>query len=119
MRRTVTALPVIILLSCAPAPSPQGPAHSAEALASCQARGGSIAVVGLSVVPSCLIPYPDAGRSCSDSAQCEGLCIAVGTLGPGRTTRGQCEPAHATGFEECATEVRGGRAILGCAREKR
>ena len=107
-----------LFLLCACAPAPRMEAHSAQALATCEARGGMVAVVGLSIIPSCLIPYPDARRSCSDSAQCEGRCLAVGRVGPGRTVSGQCEASHATGFEECEIEVRGGRALMACSIEK-
>ena len=120
MSRAVIALLATFLFSCAPAP--RVPAYSAQALATCQARGGMIAVVGLSTVPSCLIPYSDAGRACSDSAQCAGLCIARETsfprVGPGRTVSGQCEAFRPTGAEECAVEVRSGRIAPGCGAEK-
>jgi hypothetical protein len=113
--RFALAAPLVL---CACAPAPRMEAHSAQAIATCQARGGTIGMVGLSTFPSCLTPYPDAGRSCGDSAQCEGRCLAVGVVGPGRTVSGQCEASHATGFEECEIEVRGGRALMGCSSEK-
>ena len=122
MMRVATALLLTALLSCAPAPRPN--AFSAEALASCQARGGTVAVVGLSIVPSCSIPYADGGRFCSDSVQCTGHCLAaVGTngrpvIGPGRTASGQCEYSEPVGSEECRVEVRSGRVAPGCAMTK-
>ncbi len=118
MRHAFMALLATLLFSCAPVP--RAPAHSAQALATCEANGGTVAVVGLSVIPSCLLPYPDGDRFCSDSTQCHGRCLArePAPVGPGRTASGQCEAFHPTGFEECAREVRGGRVAPGCADPK-
>jgi hypothetical protein len=99
-------------------------ASSSQALATCRARGGTVEIVGLSVIPSCLIPYPDGGRFCSDSAQCAGHCLAAPAangrlfVGPGRTVSGQCESYQPVGSEECGLEVRSGRVAPGCAGSK-
>lgn len=42
----------------------------------CQAKGGML-VRGLGL-PVCSMPTPDAGKICTDSSQCAGLCRAPG-----------------------------------------
>ncbi|MBU2982931.1 hypothetical protein KO498_14020 [Lentibacter algarum] len=43
--------------------------------AQCKAAGGSM-VIGLAG-PQCARPQPDAGKACSDSKDCAGLCLAA------------------------------------------
>ena len=43
-------------------------------LDNCEAFGGKVLPVCRLGLPSCVFSYSDAGRSCSDSAQCEGSC---------------------------------------------
>ncbi len=44
--------------------------------ATCEAQGGRWGRIGLSPVESCNLPTSDAGTVCSDSSECESLCIA-------------------------------------------
>ena len=116
--RVATALLLTALFSCAPAPR-LADATSPQALATCAARGGTVALLYRAPGPYCLTPFSDAGRYCSDSTQCEGRCLAAGdrpVARPGRTVSGQCEFYHPTGFEHgCGPEVRGGRIAPGCS----
>ena len=71
--------------------------------------------------PACFTPYPDGGRSCSDSSQCAGACIANlsysgrPAVGPGHTVSGQCAfYENPQGYGDCNSEVRDGR-LGGCA----
>jgi len=41
----------------------------------CEASGGEIRGVCMFGIPDCVIPYSDAGDSCSDSSECEGRCV--------------------------------------------
>jgi hypothetical protein len=62
---------------------------------------------------TCVVPYPDGGKSCSDDSQCKGGCIAQLNFGPvakpGTPVRGVCEQAN-DGFG-CTTHVKNGRAL--------
>lgn len=53
-------------------------AELALELAQCQAKGGELRVVDTIGKPACVIPYPDAGKVCSDSSQCTGTCRITG-----------------------------------------
>jgi putative hemolysin len=94
MIRTLAALSAIALLSaCAPStPAPAPIAQSAEA--SCAARGGSMQPVGRLQRSTCVVPYADAGKSCTDKAQCEGACIAEGNGEPQNAVAGQCQKTN-------------------------
>lgn len=119
MRRAAIVPAMGLLFSCAPAPPVN--IASAEAVASCQARGGTVQpLVYRAPGPICLTPYPDGDRACSDSAQCAGRCIAditgsIPMVGPGSLVRGHCESYHPTPFDECVPEVRSGRLGDACA----
>lgn len=49
---------------------------SAAAIA-CKKEGGKLRKVGMMGDLKCIVPYPDAGRDCTDSQQCQGGCFAV------------------------------------------
>lgn len=40
----------------------------------CKSKGGIIRGVCMFCIPACIIPYADAGKNCTDSSQCKGLC---------------------------------------------
>ena len=85
-------LALSLLAACAPAAPVVAPAaQSAEA--SCAARGGSLQPVGRLQRPACVVPYADAGKTCSDKADCQGACIAEGNLDTPATT-GQCQKTN-------------------------
>lgn len=41
----------------------------------CQSAGGRIEYVGMFGMPSCIMPFKDAGKICQDSSECEGGCF--------------------------------------------
>lgn len=94
MIRTLGALAAIALLTaCAPStPAPAPTAQSAEA--SCAARGGSMQPVGRLQRSTCVVPYADAGKSCTDKAQCQGACIADGNAESQNAVAGQCQKTN-------------------------
>lgn len=82
------ALTLSLLTACAPT----APAPALEATeASCTARGGVIQRGGKLQLPTCVTPYADAGKACTDKAQCQGSCILEGNLEPQTSVTGQCQ----------------------------
>lgn len=65
--------------------------------ASCAAAGGAWKGVGMMNVEACVMPYPDAGKVCSDSSECTGDCWADGAVTPeqaGTRATGYCQPTN-------------------------
>ena len=83
------ALALSLLTACAPTPAPSPTAEVSEA--ACVARGGVIQRGGKLQLPTCVTPYADAGKACTDKAQCEGACILEGNLEPQASVTGQCQ----------------------------
>lgn len=84
------ALALSLLTACAPsAPAPAPTAEASEA--ACVARGGVIQRGGKLQLPTCVTPYADAGKACTDKAQCQGACILEGNLEPQTSVTGQCQ----------------------------
>jgi hypothetical protein len=54
--------------------------------ASCEAAGGRM--MSAKVGPVCVMPSSDAGKSCTSSSQCEGLCMANGQCSPDENSFG-------------------------------
>lgn len=79
--------------------------------ARCLAQHGQIAIAGLSGEEMCALPYADAGRRCTDSAQCLGDCRYQGPLRPGARAAGQCQ-AYQYPYG-CRTTVERGRVTEG------
>lgn len=89
----LTAVAALLLGACAPTAQPAAP--SAEGLASaCAAKGGSIQPVGKAQIPTCVVPYADAGKACTDKSQCEGACVLEGNLEPANEVTGQCQKTN-------------------------
>jgi putative hemolysin len=87
------SLALSLLAACAPAA--QAPAPAAQSAdASCAARGGSMQPVGRLQRPTCVVPYADAGKTCSDKADCQGACIAEGNLEAQGAVSGQCQKTN-------------------------
>jgi putative hemolysin len=104
-------LALSLLAACAPAaqtpaPGPQPAAQSADA--SCAARGGSMQPVGRLQRPACVVPYADAGKTCSDKADCQGACIAEGNPKAQDATTGQCQKTNVQ--FGCYAKIVGGKA---------
>ena len=67
-------------------------------LAQCRTKGGELREGVATEKPVCVIPYPDAGKVCSDSSQCTGTCRITGDeirakkVVPGvATVKGTCQ----------------------------
>ena len=55
----------------------------------CKALGGTIKKVGFEW-SHCVYPSSDAGKACTDAAQCEGACMADAKVPQGHGTQGRC-----------------------------
>lgn len=87
MIRAALAL-ALLLGGCASAspvePDPNVPKQpDAAAIAECKAKGGEIRPAGLMGTPTCIIPYKDAGKDCTEDTDCEGQCWASSVPPPG------------------------------------
>lgn len=95
MRILAIAATAALLLSACAAPSAQPAAPSAQTLAAqCSAKGGTIQPVGKAQIPTCVVPYADAGKACTDKSQCEGLCVLEGNLEPQDNVTGACQKTN-------------------------
>ena len=57
----------------------------------CTERGGTVRGVCMFGLPACVVEYSDAGKTCSDSAECEGDCrLQESRLPIGTKTTGFC-----------------------------
>ena len=101
------SLALSLLAACAPAA--QAPAPAAQSAdASCAARGGSMQPVGRRQRSTCVVTYADAGKTCSDKADCQGACIAEGNLEAQGATTGQCQKTNVQ--FGCYAKIVGGKA---------
>ena len=119
MKKLLTAVVFLALAACVAPSAPQDatPAVSPPATqtaatddpAACAARNGTIRAVCRMQVRTCVIAYRDAGRACSDNADCEGKCLLKDDAPVDRNVRvtGMCQASsNPCG---CRTEVDGGR----------
>lgn len=84
-----------LLAACAPSAAPTGPAPQTEvSAADCAARGGSMQPVGRMQRSTCVIPFADAGKACTDKSDCQGACIAEGNLEAQGAVSGQCQKTN-------------------------
>jgi hypothetical protein len=81
-----------------------------RAEADCLAQGGKMQRVGRLQSLQCVQTYSDAGKTCTDAAQCQGECRVPGSVivEDGRAVEGQCT-ADSNRFG-CYTRVENGRA---------
>jgi hypothetical protein len=101
------SLALSLLAACAP--TAQAPAPAAQcADATCAARGGTMQPVGRMQRPTCVVPYADAGKTCSDKADCQGACIAEGNLEAQGATTGQCQKTNVQ--FGCYAKIVGGKS---------
>ncbi|MCB1398014.1 MAG: hypothetical protein KDJ98_19010 [Rhodobacteraceae bacterium] len=75
MRAWLLLLPLLALAACVPA-EPQPERLSPTARSACEARGGYVAIAGLSGAEFCAELLPDAGQSCARAGDCSGYCDA-------------------------------------------
>lgn len=64
-----------LMAACTPA-EPQPETLSPSACSACEARGGSVAIAGLSGDEFCAERLPDGGQSCRTATDCTGYCDA-------------------------------------------
>src|SRR5690349_3676210 len=94
--------------SCAPNESERPDSVAAKACV-----GGFMAQRGLTPWPTCIIPFADAGKSCTDKADCRGQCLVKyeRNLALGSPAVGQCQAEEpAVG---CFAQVRQGAVATG------
>lgn len=113
MRVLIAAMAALTFGACAPQPTP--PADTPAAIRSlsaseCEARGGAMTPVGRMQTLQCVIAYTDAGKPCTDGAQCQGDCRTepTVTVREGQSVTGQCQ-ANSNRFG-CFTTIRNGKA---------
>lgn len=87
------------------------PAPHVDAKA-CAAAGGEVRPVCRRGLPACVLSYSDAGKACTDKADCQGKCLVTGEApAAGTPAQGQCQANDDPCG--CRTEVMGGVAQLG------
>lgn len=111
MRLPLIAAALLTLAACAPTASPPVQAEGGPPdAAACAARGGTIETVGRLQRPTCVVPFADAGKACTDASQCEGGCIVTGNIEPSSApVTGQCQRAKVQ--FGCYAKVVGGKAV--------
>jgi len=117
----LTTLGLLSLAGCTPADAPQT-APAAEASqsfsrdmsvtdrATCTAAGGKVERRGRIGAELCVRPFADAGKQCTDTAQCQGKCI--GTAAQASSTvpvSGQCQADDR--MFGCYSQIRQGKAV--------
>ena len=85
MKYFLTGLSLFFMAACA-SPSPAPPIetkvpeptkdYSEANMTLCAAAGGNYQRAGMLGWYRCTLPYSDGGKACSDSAHCEGKCLA-------------------------------------------
>ncbi len=86
--------------------------HPAIDTAQCAAKGGTVRGVGMFATPACVIPYADAGKSCSDKSDCLGMCKAALDASIGTTGSGTCQ-RDSHDIYGCYNEIKGGVVVGG------
>ena len=64
--------------------------QAADSAEKCATISGNWRPICMRGMPACVVTFKDAGKSCSDSSECSGRCIAKGGAQPGTETRGIC-----------------------------
>jgi hypothetical protein len=111
MRVLAVLAAILALAACAPG---QGPSTAPDIDAgACAANGGTVKPVCRMRKPACIFAYSDAGKSCTDSEQCKGRCVAAdGAMPePGGAVAGVCEADN--DVCGCSTEIIDGKAQAG------
>ncbi|MBI1685756.1 hypothetical protein [Caulobacter hibisci] len=110
MRLPLIAVALLTLAACAPTAPPPGPsAQAGDSVEACTARGGQIETVGRRGLPTCVVPFADAGKACTDGSQCQGGCVLEGNLEPSDApVTGQCKRSNVQ--FGCYAKVVGGKA---------
>lgn len=78
--------------------------------AACTSAGGTVQRRGRIGAELCVRPFADAGRQCTDSAQCQGKCVgSAGAASGTEPATGQCQADDR--LFGCYLEIRGGKAV--------
>ncbi|MGE8237745.1 MAG: hypothetical protein ACN6PQ_15840 [Stenotrophomonas indicatrix] len=92
------------------ADSPEAAAAYEEARdVDCRAAGGTLQPLGRLQRVQCVIPYADAGKSCSSKSDCSGQCLASAEVTAGAVATGTCQRDVSQNFG-CRQRIDGGRA---------
>ena len=90
----IAAMLILALTACSALPplivTPQptaGPVVPPDNEQDCLEQGGTWGPQGLAQTEMCDLPATDAGKPCTDSSQCQGLCFASDT-----PSTGTCSP---------------------------
>jgi hypothetical protein len=78
----------------------------------CARDGGTIRGVGMFGLFTCVIPYADAGKACSDTSECRGTCVAPEGAKPGSKVVGKCQ-SDSAGVFGCSSAVKDGIVLPG------
>ncbi|MBO1749745.1 hypothetical protein LMF57_20045 [Stenotrophomonas sp. SI-NJAU-1] len=92
------------------ADSPEAAAAYEEARdVDCRAAGGTLQPLGRLQRVQCVIPYADAGKSCSSKSDCSGQCLASANVPAGEVATGTCQRDVSQNFG-CRQRIDGGKA---------
>lgn len=92
------------------ADSPEAAAAYEEARdVDCRAAGGTLQPLGRLQRVQCVIPYTDAGKSCSSKGDCSGQCLASANVPEGAVATGTCQRDVSQNFG-CRQRIDGGKA---------
>lgn len=120
MRRLwLVGLSGFVLAGCTPSSeTPSTPAGgqsfarelSAADRSACLASGGKVERHGRIQAETCVHAFADAGKACTDKADCQGKCVGgVEQSASTRPVAGQCQADdHLFG---CYSEIKGGQAL--------
>ncbi len=92
-RLLAPALLLALLAACSSTggtPTNGAAAQPAATEAACTQQGGEWTQLGRLPAKRCLLKTADAGKACSDSAQCEGGCLAPAGTADGAQVAGTC-----------------------------
>lgn len=93
-----------------PADGPEAAAAFAEARdVDCRAAGGTLQPLGRLQRVQCVIPYTDAGKTCSGKSDCSGQCLAAGENPVGAPATGTCQRDISQNFG-CRQRIEDGKA---------
>ncbi|WAW97574.1 hypothetical protein LGM68_22510 [Xanthomonas citri pv. malvacearum] len=94
------ALCALLLTACSNSPAtrqaaaanaPQPPHTVSADAAECTAKGGQLRPVYRMQIPRCIVPYADAGKTCTDDSDCSGDCLATSIVPTGAAATGTCQ----------------------------
>lgn len=75
----------------------------------CRAAGGTLQPLGRLQRVQCVIPYADAGKTCSSKRDCSGQCLASGETEAGVVATGTCQRDVSQNFG-CRQRIEDGKA---------